>query len=205
MESFKTLFLIALCLLPLCLLPLGAKGGITKNKPTLIQPNLRPLPVQRPSLQTEDVLPQVQGVLHVPPIQDESPPPPEVPPPQPVPEPPAEEPDADALSPHFRLQEFRCNCGTCSGFTAYPDPQLVAVLEAIRMRCGSPVIITSGIRCPSENDAVGGVPNSYHLIGKAADIYCPGLTTEELLSRTDGLGILAIPYYHQGFIHIQVP
>jgi len=203
MEGFKILFLIALCLVPLCLLPLGAKGGIPKSKPTFKNPTVRPLPAQPPSLQTDHIEPQALGAAKDPPIEPNNQEPPEPllesPPEQHV-----DETDSDALSPHFRLSEFRCNCGSCSGFTAYPDPQLVAVLEAIRMRCGRPVIITSGVRCPLENEAVGGVANSYHLYGKAADIYCPGLTTEELLSNIEGLGIMVIPYYQQGFIHIQL-
>ena len=44
------------------------------------------------------------------------------------------------------------------------------VLQPLRDYLGSPLIINSGYRCPELNDAVGGVKNSQHLRGEAADI-----------------------------------
>ena len=78
------------------------------------------------------------------------------------------------LSPHFRLGEF-LNLGK------YPDNiptmQLVAnmtygclmLLEPARQMVG-PIIINSGYRNPRVNALVGGVRNSQHLLGQAADI-----------------------------------
>lgn len=44
-------------------------------------------------------------------------------------------------------------------------------LDPLREAIGSPIIVTSGYRCPDLNTAVGGSPTSYHLLGLAADIY----------------------------------
>ena len=44
------------------------------------------------------------------------------------------------------------------------------VLDPLRELYGKPVYISSGYRCPRLNKAVGGVVNSQHLRGEAADI-----------------------------------
>ena len=78
------------------------------------------------------------------------------------------------LSPHFRLGEF-------INLHKYPDNkptmQYVAnmtygclmLLEPARQVVG-PIIINSGFRNPRVNALVGGVRNSQHLLGQAADI-----------------------------------
>ena len=79
------------------------------------------------------------------------------------------------LSNHFTLAEF-CN------FSKYPDnlptPQVLFnlkygcqyLLEPARREVG-PIIINSGFRNPRVNALVGGVNNSQHLLGQAADIH----------------------------------
>lgn len=44
------------------------------------------------------------------------------------------------------------------------------ILEPLRAQLGQPVIINSAFRSPAVNKAVGGVPNSQHITGRAADI-----------------------------------
>lgn len=44
------------------------------------------------------------------------------------------------------------------------------VLDPLREWYGKPIYVNSGYRCPELNKAVGGVENSYHLTGCAADI-----------------------------------
>lgn len=46
-------------------------------------------------------------------------------------------------------------------------------LEKIRALLGAPLHIDSGYRCPALNRAVGGVPDSAHVQGYAADFKCP--------------------------------
>ena len=48
------------------------------------------------------------------------------------------------------------------------------VLQPLRDRFG-PIRINSGYRCPELNSAVGGVKNSQHLRGEAADIHLPSV------------------------------
>ena len=78
------------------------------------------------------------------------------------------------LSPHFLLKEFL-------RLGKYPEniPTMQAVanltygclmlLEPARLIVG-PIIINSGFRCEEVNRQVGGVRNSQHLVGQAADI-----------------------------------
>ena len=79
------------------------------------------------------------------------------------------------LSPHFMLTEFL-------KLEKYPDniPTVQQIsnliygcrnlLEPARQAIGCPIIINSGFRNPRVNALVGGVKNSQHLVGQAADI-----------------------------------
>ena len=53
------------------------------------------------------------------------------------------------------------------------------VLQPLRDFLGKPVVISSGYRCADLNKAVGGVRNSQHMKGEAADIHVEN--TEHLL------------------------
>jgi len=75
------------------------------------------------------------------------------------------------LSPHFRRAEFACSC-QC-GFDTI-DHATLEILEAVRVAFDAPVIVTSGARCPEYNAKVGGVPDSQHVLGRAADIQVKG-------------------------------
>ena len=44
------------------------------------------------------------------------------------------------------------------------------ILDPLRRCFGKPIVINSGYRCKELNKAVGGVPNSWHQKGNAADI-----------------------------------
>lgn len=86
------------------------------------------------------------------------------------------------LTKHFKLSELTV---TKTGIDNTPNPehlphlyQLAYALEV--MRAGAyasrPLIITSAYRNPRVNKAVGGVPNSAHTDGYAADFYVPNMT-----------------------------
>lgn len=46
------------------------------------------------------------------------------------------------------------------------------VLDPARRKLGKPVFVNSGFRCPNHNKYVGGVSQSQHIKGQAADIRC---------------------------------
>lgn len=79
---------------------------------------------------------------------------------------------------HFKKFEFKCKCGGkyCNGYPAgNTNAKLLTILEKIRAHYGKSVTIRSGQRCKRRNAQVGGVSNSAHTKGKAADIYIKGI------------------------------
>ena len=97
------------------------------------------------------------------------------------------------LSPHFRLGEFASQDGSDKVLV---DEELVELLEAIRAAAGGAVTINSGYRSPAHNKAVGGVPSSQHVYGRAADIRVDGASplligqiAEYYLDRRGGIGV----------------
>lgn len=76
---------------------------------------------------------------------------------------------------HFTEKEFCCKCCGATGTpqTAANIRALVEdVLDPAREKLGKPIRVNSGYRCPKHNLAVGGVKNSQHMAGEAADICC---------------------------------
>ena len=99
---------------------------------------------------------------------------------------------------YFKKQEFACKCGKyCNGYPVDIDMNMVKIADKIRHIIGKPVPVNSGIRCKTHNANVGGVSNSKHLLGKAADLGCPSGCTptqmasiaEEIMGDTGGIGI----------------
>ena len=69
----------------------------------------------------------------------------------------------------FKLAEFKCPCcGRCE-----MDNDFLQRLDKARELAGVPFVINSGFRCAKHNKKIGGVPNSAHLRGLAADIAVP--------------------------------
>lgn len=85
---------------------------------------------------------------------------------------------------HFNKNEFACKCGGkyCNGFPVEPDRGLVELLDDVREYFGLATEINSGIRCATHNTNVGGVANSRHKRGKAADIHIDGKTSTQILA-----------------------
>ena len=104
------------------------------------------------------------------------------------------------LSPHFRLAEFASKDGADKVLV---EDDLVTLLEKIREAAGGAVVINSGYRSPAHNSAVGGVSNSQHVYGRAADIVVEGASpllvgqiAEYYLDRRGGIGV------YQTFTHV---
>ena len=55
------------------------------------------------------------------------------------------------------------------------------VLDPLRRLYGKPIKINSGFRCEQLNKLVGGVPNSWHQLGNAADIHISSAEEAKIL------------------------
>ena len=84
---------------------------------------------------------------------------------------------------HFTIEEL-CASDTAKrlGINNKPNMQQMInlvylcayVLEPLRVAMGEPIKIGSGFRCDKLNKAVGGVSNSQHMKGQAADLCIDG-------------------------------
>ncbi len=90
----------------------------------------------------------------------------------------------ELITPHFKWREFIRD--------GDPEPpadvlanlrDLAQALETVRSQLGGRgIIITSGYRTRAHNKAVGGVANSRHLIGQAADLVVTGMPPRKVQS-----------------------
>ena len=69
---------------------------------------------------------------------------------------------------HFTTQEFYCRCG--ENHEQIISERLILMLDFARHNAEVPFKISSGYRCQAWNKEVGGVLDSAHLKGLAADI-----------------------------------
>jgi len=100
---------------------------------------------------------------------------------------------------HFKLSEFSCPC--CKRVMLHP--KLLAKLMELRKILERPVYITSGYRCPKYNQKVGGVVNSYHCIGLAADIQVKDISLIDLLGHAEEIDFARIGFYEKkNFLHL---
>lgn len=84
---------------------------------------------------------------------------------------------------------------------------VVNVLDPVRDELRTPIIITSGYRTPRVNKLVGGVDNSQHMSGCAADFHVMGFTPsmmyEVFLFIFNTLEYDQLIYYRsKNFIHV---
>jgi len=107
------------------------------------------------------------------------------------------------LSPHFSKAELACrHCGEL-----IVEKRLLDALEELRKLAGNPVVVHNGYRCPTHNQEVGGVTDSEHLRGMAADVDIPGLSLQqmyELALQVPAFVEGGIGVYDGGFLHLDV-
>lgn len=116
---------------------------------------------------------------------------------------------------YFRLYEFvNSSVAKQAGIdNSIPSPLVLNfiedlcanILDPIRLKLGSSLIISSGYRCVALNRLVRGSVSSYHLDGRAADITAgdfnalvdvvSGLVSDGIISPTEII-------YHNTYIHI---
>lgn len=95
------------------------------------------------------------------------------------------------LSDHFTLEELtHSDAGSRAGLINAPSElqilhlkTLCLTLEKIRSILSQPLIIHSGFRSPAVNALVGGVANSAHLSGWAADFIAPAFGPPLIVAR----------------------
>ena len=104
------------------------------------------------------------------------------------------------LSQNFTVSEFACKDGSDKVLI---DTALVDVLQKIRNHFGKSVTINSGYRNAAYNTKIGGVSNSQHTKGTAADIVVQGISplevaqyAEYIMPKCGGIG------QYSSFTHI---
>jgi zinc D-Ala-D-Ala carboxypeptidase len=123
------------------------------------------------------------------------------------------------LTQNFSLSELtRSQTATRKGIVNQPNDEQLAnlvalcecVLQPIRDHFGTSVRISSGLRVPELNAAIGGSTTSDHCKGMAADIEVPPIDNLELARWVEGSGLayrqLILEYYDgtpdSGWIHV---
>ena len=80
---------------------------------------------------------------------------------------------------------------------------IVNTLQPLRNVLKKPVIISSGYRCEKLNKYIGGVANSQHCKGQAADITVVGMSIDKLFDYIKHTDIVYDQLIHEGtWIHI---
>ena len=92
------------------------------------------------------------------------------------------------ITKNFSLEEFKCKDGSDIPNDILQNIiELAKNLQVLRDAIGKPITINSGYRSPKYNAKIGGVKNSQHLRGTAADIRVSGMTPKELALIIEGL------------------
>jgi len=102
------------------------------------------------------------------------------------------------ITEHFNLSEFQCPC--CQQVKIGHD--LVFTLEGLRGKLNLPVRVVSGYRCPNYNTVVEGAKDSYHMQGRACDVYST-VDLNTICKTAKELGLTGIGKYpDDNFVHI---
>ena len=92
------------------------------------------------------------------------------------------------LTNDFNRSEFDCNDGSEMPKEVFLNIQKLAnQLQALRDSLGVSITVNSAYRSPSYNKKIGGVSNSQHVLGKAADITAKGYTPAQVNARIEQL------------------
>ena len=103
---------------------------------------------------------------------------------------------------HFDIKDFYCKCGR--EHEQIVDERLVLLLDIARGYAEIPFIVSSGYRCEEHNRDIGGVSDSAHLKGKAADIKVEGSRSRFLILRSlIRVGFKRIGVYDT-YIHVDI-
>jgi len=114
------------------------------------------------------------------------------------------------LTENFSLKEFECKDGSDTPIWVQNNIRLLSVeLQKLRNVLGRPIRITSAYRSPEYNKKIGGVANSQHLYGKAADIQVKNVDPVQVyeiiedMAEKGELSIGGLGLY-DSFVHIDI-
>ena len=103
---------------------------------------------------------------------------------------------------YFKKSEWSCKCG-CGLDNV--NHTLVTVAERTRKYFNAPIIISSGLRCPTRNAQAGGVSNSRHLTGKAMDFCVRGKSAAQILAYVQKQPEIRYAYaINESYVHMDV-
>ena len=107
---------------------------------------------------------------------------------------------------YFSRREFACKCGRyCNGFPVEPNMSLIEQADIVREHFGTPVFVSSGVRCKQHNANVDGVPGSRHKSGKAMDFRVEGKSANTVLKYVKTLPNIRYAYAIDGsYVHMDV-
>lgn len=104
------------------------------------------------------------------------------------------------VSKNFKLYEFECNDGS---HHVMMDPEVIIRLQALRDTLGKPITINSAYRTKEYNAKIGGTKDSQHILGKAVDVVCEGVSPEKVGHVAKLCGFRGIGIYDT-FTHLDV-
>ncbi len=99
-----------------------------------------------------------------------------------------------AISTHFTTRDFDCHCKRLDCKDTLIEENLIIALEELWALAGD-FEISSGYRCPDHNKEIGGVKNSQHSLGNAADCKSKKLVGKEMAKLAE-----LVPFFHLGGI-----
>lgn len=107
---------------------------------------------------------------------------------------------------YFKRAEFACKCGKyCNGYPVDMQEKVVKAADKVRAHFGSPMTVSSGIRCTTHNANVDGVSNSRHLQGKAIDFCVSGFSAATVLAYVQSLSEIRYAYaIDSDFVHMDI-
>lgn len=104
---------------------------------------------------------------------------------------------------NFSYREFACKCGKCGLGGVEISRELLTALQVVRTVYGKPMVIVSGLRCPTHNRNEGGKDDSAHLTGEAVDI-----EVGNSRDRYELLSLLMVNFQRIGigdsFLHVDI-
>lgn len=104
---------------------------------------------------------------------------------------------------YFKESEFACRCCRQLPPSARENIRALVdnVLDPARRKLGKPVFVNSGYRCEKHNKEVGGVTNSQHMKGEAADLRIDG-KPEKLARIIVENGVYDQVIVYPTFVHV---